>query len=207
METVGAVVPPSPHSTAAPSFLLPILLLCWNNSSLCSISTLPFFQAPQAVSHSPISATLHRCLSSFQNKPKKAQVPFLDGATGCCSHTAPWLAHTSELSHSADQEFMLNSGFALVSFPWFPSQRYRAPAQAASVTLAGQTATSRYGRYSRHVALPSQRALWFCPFLLACPCVSWDTRQTKLSFSLAQLSLTISLLVLQNLLLPEAGFH
>lgn len=77
-----------------------------------------------------------------------------------------------------------------MSFPRFPSQRSRIPAQAASVAQAGQTVTSRYGQYSRHVALPSRRALWSCPFLLACRPVSWHTRETKLSCSSAPLSPT-----------------
>lgn len=112
LETAGAVVPLSPRSTVATGFLLPILLLCWNDSSLCSISTLSFFPAPQAVSRPPASSALHRCLSSFQNKPGKAQESCRGGAAGCCPHVAPCLAQTPELSLSADQEFTLYSGFA-----------------------------------------------------------------------------------------------
>lgn len=92
-----------------------------------SIHTPSSFQAPQAVSHSPISSSLHRCLSRTKKMPfsKEARMPF------------PWHEHLSGTVLiqspswtllSGDQEFTQPSGFALVSFLWFPSRRLRVPA-------------------------------------------------------------------------------
>lgn len=99
--------------------------------TFCSIQAPSSFQAPQAVLHSPISSSLHRCLSRTKRClfPKRPGCLFHD--TSICLSlctSSPSAGPRFWTLLSGDQDFTQSSGFAFVSFLWFPSQRLRVPA-------------------------------------------------------------------------------
>lgn len=92
--------------------------------TFCSIHTPSSFQAPQAVLHSPIILSLHRCLSRKKKKAFFQRCLFHD--TGICLSlctSSPPAGPRFQTLLRGEQEFTQSSVFASVSLLWFPSQR------------------------------------------------------------------------------------